>query len=169
MSEGIFSAFRVSAMGLRAQRMRLDVAAENIANAETTRTPEGGPYRPKSVSFQATEVRRPRPQGAQAVSFRSLLKAQESGIGGQAESVLSPTPATAGRINLDVRITEVREPFVSEYAPNHPDADEDGMLLRPNVDPINEMMTLIKATRAYEANATTLEAAKEMLNRALDI
>ncbi len=165
MSDGIFSSFRISAMGLRAQRIRLDVAAENLANAETTRTPEGGPYRPKVVSFVTQRIERPRPGGGGGVSFRQLLDAQQ----GERESALSPTPASAPGIGLDVVVGEMRDPFVSEYAPNHPDADENGVVQRPNVDGITEMMTLMKATRAYEANATALDAAKEMMNRALDI
>lgn len=164
MSDGIFSSFRISAMGLRAQRIRLDVAAENLANAETTRTAEGGPYRPKAVSFSTRSVDRPRP-GGNAPSFRQLLAEQQGGR----ESVLSPTPASAPGIGIDVRVGEVRDPFVSEYDPNHPDADENGVVMRPNVDGVTEMMTLMKATRAYEANATALDAAKEMMNRALDI
>lgn len=162
MSDGIFSAFRVSAMGLRAQRIRLDVAAENLANAETTRTPEGGPYRPKTVSFGAIRSARPRPTGS--ASFRELLAEQAQRAG-----VLAPTPAAGPGVGLDVRVGEVADPFITEYAPEHPDADADGVLTRPNVDPLSEMMTLIKATRAYEANATALDAAKEMMNRALDI
>ncbi len=167
MSDGIFSSFKISAMGLRAQRIRLDVASENLANAETTRTPEGGPYRPKAVTFSALPVDRPRPGGVgSGISFRDLLAAQGPDAG---DSTLSPTPASGPGIGLDVMVGEVRDPFVSEYAPNHPDADENGILMRPNVDAVGEMMTLIKATRAYEANATALDAAKDMLNRALDI
>jgi flagellar basal-body rod protein FlgC len=165
MSDGIFSSFRISAMGLRAQRIRLDVAAENLANAETTRTAAGGPYRPKTVSFVAQGVDRPRPGGGAGASFRQLLAAKQ----GERESVLSPTPASASGIGLDVVVGELRDPFVSEYDPNHPDADEKGVVMRPNVDGVTEMMTLMKATRAYEANATALDAAKEMMNRALDI
>ena len=162
MSDGIFSAFRVSAMGLRAQRIRLDVAAENLANAETTRTQSGEPYRPKTVSFGAIRSARPRPTGSP--SFRQLLAQQK-----ELPPVLEPTQAAGPGVGLDVRVGELSEPFVTEYAPGHPDADAEGILMRPNVDPVREMMTLIKATRAYEANATALDAAKEMLNRALDI
>ncbi len=165
MSDGIFSSFRISAMGLRAQRIRLDVAAENLANAETTRTPAGGPYRPKTVSFTTQTVDRPRPGSGAGPSFRQLLAAQQGGR----ESVLSPTPASCPGIGLDVLVGEVRDPFISEYDPNHPDADENGVVMRPNVDGITEMRTLMKATRAYEENATALDAAKEMVNRALDI
>jgi flagellar basal-body rod protein FlgC len=168
MSDGIFTSFRVSAMGLRAQRVRLDVAAENLANLETTRTAAGGPYRPQVAVM---EMGRGTPQRLGAlpsgtVSFRELLATREGHL---AAGAAPPAPAPAPGPTLTVRVTERAEPFVSEYQPDHPDADEDGMVLRPNVDPIQEMMTLIKATRAYEANATALDAAKEMLNRALEI
>ncbi len=169
MSDGIFSSFRVSAMGLRAQRIRLDVAAENLANIETTRTPEGGPYRPQTTVFRAGAGPKAAWGSAKkgAVSFRQLLATHERHLeGGGAPA--PPTPAAAGP-SLDVQVTEVAEPFTSEFNPQHPDADETGVVLKPNVDPIGEMLTLIKATRAYEANATALDAAKQMLNRALDI
>ncbi len=157
MPEGIFSSFKVSAMGLKAQRLRLDVAAENLANAETTRTPEGGPYRAKTVVFTARQERPPFVQ-----PFANLLADATglAGLGG-AERRLGP--------ELVASVASVSEPFSSEYAPDHPDADARGVLLKPNVDPIAEMLNLIKATRAYEANATALDAAKDMINRAIDL
>jgi flagellar basal-body rod protein FlgC len=157
MPEGIFSSFKVSAMGLKAQRLRLDVAAENLANAETTRTPEGGPYRAKTVVFTARQERPPLVQ-----PFARLL-ADATGLStaGAAERRLGP--------ELVASVAAVGEPFSSEYAPDHPDADARGVLLKPNVDPIAEMLNLIKATRAYEANATAMDAAKDMINRAIDL
>jgi flagellar basal-body rod protein FlgC len=168
MSDGIFTSFRVSAMGLRAQRVRLDVTAENLANLETTRTAAGGPYRPKTAVMTMGRGTPQRlgalPRGT--VSFRELLATRERHL---SSGTTPPAPPPAQGPQLTVGVAERAEPFVSEYRPDHPDADEDGMLLRPNVDPIQEMMTLIKATRAYEANATALDAAKEMLGRALEI
>ncbi|MCP4548744.1 MAG: flagellar basal body rod protein FlgC [bacterium] len=166
MSNNIFSSFQVSAAGLRAQRMRLDAAAENLANIETTRTQNGEPYRPRKVVFESTQTApENRPTGPGG--FESLLATRA----GHMSSAPLPSPETmekSGEI-VKVRIAGVEDPFRSEFDPDHPDADEDGIVLKPNVDPINEMLTLIKATRAYEANATALDAAKEMLNRALDI
>ena len=168
MSDGIFSSFRNSAMALRAQRIRLDVAAENLANVETTRTVAGGPYRPKTTLFQATAAEQapwgPAKRGP--VSFRQLLATHERHMAGGEPAASSPE---VNGPRLGVQVLEITEPFTSEYNPTHPDADETGVVLKPNVDPIGEMMTLIKATRAYEANATALDAAKQMLNRALDI
>ena len=168
MSEGVFSAFRISAMGLRAQRIRLDVAAENLANVETTRTAAGGPYRAKQVVFQAVPGA---PQGVSdaaknPASFQQMLATHERHL---ATSPALASPAAPAGPELIATVSEVDGGFISEYDPQHPDADENGVVLKPNVDSIGEMMTLIKATRAYEANATALDAAKDMLNRALDI
>jgi flagellar basal-body rod protein FlgC len=155
-TEGIFASFKVSAMGLKAQRLRLDVAAENLANAETTRTPEGGPYHPKTVVFSAVQ---PKPEPPR-LSFSSLLD--------QARELPTPERSEPGP-ELQARVAEVADPVTSEYAPGHPDADAQGVLLKPNINPVDEMLTLIKATRAYEANATAMDAAKEMISRALDL
>lgn len=160
MPEGIFDSFKVSAQGLKAQRLRLDVAAENLANAETTRTPEGGPYRAKTVVFSAKPAR-----PALGRPFASLL-AQASGA---APLVGIGGPDNRPAPELVASVAEVAAPFTSEFAPDHPDADERGVLLKPNVDPVTEMLNLIKATRAYEANATALDAAKDMISRAIDI
>jgi flagellar basal-body rod protein FlgC len=167
MSDGIFSAFRVSAMGLRAQRIRLDVAAENLANVETTRTAAGGPYRAKQVVFKALPgAGGLEPVKTMPVSFQELLASRERHLSAKAAS---PAAADVSGPTLQVQVSEIADAFVSEFDPQHPDADENGVVLKPNVDPIAEMMTLIKATRAYEANATALDAAKEMINRSLEI
>ena len=123
-TEGIFSSFKVSAMGLKAQRLRLDVAAENLANAETTRTPEGGPYRPKTVVFSAREAK-PEPR---RVSFSALLdRAREL-------PAMPPQPTLP---ELEAKVATVADPVTSEYAPGHPDADADGVLLKPNINPVD--------------------------------
>ncbi len=165
MSNGIFSSFRVSASGLTAQRMRLDVAAENLANIETTRTQEGEPYRPRKVVFSVDQVE-PNGVSGGAASFQALLNANSKDAN-SAPLPLDMDSKPSERVKAS--IANVEQPFRSEYDPDHPDADEDGMVMKPNVDPIKEMLTLIMATRAYEANATALDAAKDMLNRALEI
>ena len=166
MSDGIFTSFRVSSSALRAQRIRLDTVAENMANAETTRSPEGGPYRPQRAVFSASkggllDVRR-NPE----LRFREMLTRHERHFSVSREG--KGLGERVGR-NLQVSVEDKRDLFISEYDPGHPDADEDGMVLKPNVDPVEEMMNLMSATRAYEANASVLDAAKEMLNRALEI
>lgn len=135
---GSFSSFDISASGIHAQRTRLDVIANNIANAETTRSADSGPYRRQMVTFRAAydEARRNRP----------VLSGVEVG-----EIVEDPT-----------------EPRMV-YDPGHPDADSSGYLRLPNVNVVEEMVDMVSATRAYEANVAALNAAKSMVNTAIDI
>ncbi len=167
MSDGIFTAMRVSAQGLRAQRIRLDVTAENMANAETTRTPEGGPYKAKRAVFSheaGGNILGPRRKNSD--SFREMLSQQ---LGHYPSAQKAALASGVKESRLTVEVLEIDDPVTTEYDPSHPDADEDGYVQKPNVDPIAEMMNLIAATRAYEANATAMDTAKEMLNRALDL
>ena len=153
----MFGALRIAASGLSAQRARLEVAAQNIANAETTRTPEGGAYRRKSVMLEA-------------------LAATPTAINNDI--------ADASKANVDMTNTEntpdfggVRVAGISEdntpgpmvYDPAHPDADANGYVHMPNVRITDEMMEMMDARRVYDANATVFQAAKTMLRRALDI
>lgn len=143
---GIFSSFRISATGLAAERLRMDVIANNIANANTTRTEEGGPYRRRQVVFQAV---------SQAV--RAGQKTSSRGLG------------APGRGVAVAAIVEDLSPPRLAYDPGHPDADARGYVAMPNVDAVREMVDMISAARAYEANASALDAAKTMAMRALDI
>jgi flagellar basal-body rod protein FlgC len=135
---GSFSSFDISASGIHAQRTRLDVIANNIANAETTRSVEGGPYRRQMVTFRAAydEARRNFP----------VIAGVEVG-----EIVEDPT-----------------EPRMV-YDPGHPDADSSGYVRLPNVNVVEEMVDMVSATRAYEANVAALNAAKGMINTAIEI
>ncbi len=133
-----FSSFDISASGLFAQRVRLDAIANNIANAESTRTPEGGPYRRQVVSFRAMY------EGA--VGNRSIPKGVE----------------VAG-------IEEDPTEFRVIYDPGHPDADANGYVRMPNVNVVEEMVDMISATRAYEANITAMNAAKSMISSAIEL
>ena len=143
----IFAGMAASASGLTAQRLRLDVIANNIANVSTTRTTEGGPYRRQFVVFQARED----PSGPIVPSFfRGAL-----GVPGRG-----------------VRVTGIQEdgsPARLVYDPDHPDADADGYVAYPNVSVVREMVDMISATRAYEANARAISAGKDMVGRALQI
>jgi flagellar basal-body rod protein FlgC len=135
-----FSALRVSGAGLSVERTRVNVATSNLANAETTRTPEGGPYRrldPVVESVPFPELAPGSPDAPASVAV--------------ARVVADPTP---GR-----RV----------YSPGHPDADADGFVTFPNVNPIHEVVNLMSASRAYEANATAVETLKGMALRGLDI
>ena len=137
--------FDVSASGLAAERLRMDVIAENLANANTTRTAAGGPYRRKVVVFA--------PQEPEPV-FSSILRKELS---------------SKGRGVKVERIAEDQSPFRQVYDPGHPDANAEGMVTLPNVNTVLEMVDLIAATRAYEANLAALNTARTMASQALEL
>ena len=142
------SAFNICASGLTAQRKRLDVASENIANIETTRTESGEPYRRKMVVLQ--EI-------GDNSSFRShLAKASQLQNGNR------------GGVRV-AEIVEDQRDLIPVYNPEHPDADEEGYVTLPNVDLLKETVDSMSATRSYEANITAFNAMKLMAQRALDI
>lgn len=137
-------AFNVAASGLSAERLRINVISSNIANINTTRTPEGGPYKRKDVVFEAEPLNKN--------SFENNLK----------ESMDSEK----------VKVTEIVEdprPPIMKYDPGHPDADANGYVKYPNINIMEEMVNLINASRSYEANVTTMKATKSMAMKALDI
>jgi flagellar basal-body rod protein FlgC len=148
----IFTALRASASGLTAQRLRMDLISNNIANAETTRTAEGGPYRRQEVLFTPRLVGR--------ASFFDKLR------GGQSASDL---PGAEMEGVQPVAIVEDQSPTRLVYDPTHPDANPDGFVEFPNVNIVTEMTDMLSATRSYEANVTVLNATKAMAQRAIDI
>ncbi len=141
----LFSAMEISASGLTAERFRLDLIASNLANAQSTRTETGGPYRRKIAAFA--------PRGAR-YSFSQILS-RRTGEGPKGVAVTG--------------VLEDKSPFNLVHMPGHPDADEQGYVAFPNVDVVTEMVDLMAATRAYEANVTAIEAARLMAQRALEI
>lgn len=145
---GIFNAINVSATGLTAQRLRMDVIAKNIANASTTRTENGLPYRRQVVIFEENCRNKAFSQFLSEESRRLFLKDGGVKVKG---------------------IVDDKSPFKRMYDPGHPDADEEGYVLMPNVDVVVEMVNMISAARAYEANVTALNAAKGMAQKALEI
>ena len=143
------SSFDISASGMSAQRIRMDIAAENIANIDATRTEGGGAYVRKDVLFESYG----------AGSFREALRNASLGKG------------FAGR-NAGVRVAGIVEDdreMKQVYNPGHPDADENGFVQLPNVDLLKETVDSMSATRSYEANVTALNAMKLMAQKALDI
>ncbi len=141
------NALNISASGMTAERMRLDIAAENIANINTTRTENGGPYRRKMVVFEPIE------DNSFASAFRSELSRQSNNGGG-------------------VRVAEIVEDpsdFRMVYNPEHPDADENGYVQMPNVDLLKETVDSMAASRAYDANLTAFNTIKTMASKALEI
>jgi flagellar basal-body rod protein FlgC len=143
----IFRTLNISASGLTAQRTRIDIIASNIANAETTRTDEGGAYRRKTVVFR--EV------------FENVLRKSDY----PEESLL--TEGLQG-VEIDGVETDMR-PFQLVYDPSHPDANAEGYVEMPNVNTLREMVDLINAQRSYEANVAALNATKAFVNAALQI
>ncbi|HZT30553.1 MAG TPA: flagellar basal body rod protein FlgC [Bryobacteraceae bacterium] len=141
----LFTALAVSASGMAAQRTRAELLVENLANAETTRTPEGGPYRRKDAVFESQPV---------AGSFASLLEAQT-----QPEA----TGVQVAEIVVDGRPPEQR------YLPGHPDADASGYVAFPRVNPAEDMVDLMAASRGYEANVAAISAVKDMIQRSIDL
>jgi flagellar basal-body rod protein FlgC len=138
-----FGSMDISASGLEAQRIRMNVIAGNLANAGATRTENGGPYRRKDVVFESSST--------------EFSKALED---------------AAGRQNSSVKVVDIVEdntPFRKVYDPGHPDADKAGYVSMPNVSVPNEMVNLISATRSYQANITAVNAAKSMAAKALEI
>lgn len=146
----IFNALNASASALTAQRLRMDVVSSNIANAQTTRATvnENGevePYKRKMVVLE--------PKDGSFQSYLNKARHASTNVGG-------------------VIVTEIVEddaPFKLVYNPDHPDANGDGYVQLPNVDPLKEMVDLMSATRSYEANVTALNATKTMLLKALEI
>ena len=145
-----FGSLDVSASGLTAERMRMDVSAENLANAQTTRTATGGPYRRKEVVLE----------DAAPGSFGASLASAMGARGGGA--------ATPGGVQV-AGIVEDSTPMKTVYDPGHPDANAQGYVKMPNVDTVTEMTDLISASRAYEANVTAMQTAKQMFAKTLDI
>ncbi len=145
----LFTAMDISARGMRAERVRLNVAAMNVANAHVTRTLEGGPYRAKSVIFEQEPIG-PKGNGSGRNDFEQRL-----------ESILSSVKVS--------RIVEDKEPFMEVFDPSHPDADENGIVRLPNVNIMEQMVDVMSATRAYEANVSLLESAKSMALKTLEL
>ncbi|WP_321533209.1 flagellar basal body rod protein FlgC [uncultured Desulfuromonas sp.] len=139
----IFTSLNISSSALKAQRIRLDTISSNMANAETTRTPEGGPYRRKMVVFEPAQV-----------SFADHLSAKEK--------------SALNGVQVSQIVTEDSEPRLI-FDPSHPDANDQGYVALPNIDLLKETTDMMLATRAYEANITTIKSAKRMALKALEI
>lgn len=141
----LFNLFSVSASGMAAQRARAEAIVENLANAETTRTPDGGPYRRRDVVL-APEAQ----ESPFAAVFQTELNAGSMGVG-------------VVEMREDSRPPDVR------YQPGHPDADERGYVSYPHINPAEEMVDLMGAARGYQANVAAISAAKDMVARSIDL
>ncbi len=160
----LFAGFNISAMGLTAQRKRMNAIANNMANAETTKTEDGGPYKRKIVVVKA---------GAEQ-SFSSTLSSMNVKLATtNAAHISEVSEGTAAEESVggSVQSSETvdNSPFKMIYDPGHPDADKDGYVKMPNVNVVTEMVDMISASRSYEANVTAIDGAKTMAKDALEI
>lgn len=163
----LFSGLTISASGLRAQRMRQNAISSNLANVETTRTANGGPYQRQFVVLEA-----------QSDSHDTMLLNQQTALHGTSTKP-NHLPVPASNYPRDkrffgngVRVAEIRQdsrPPKLVYNPAHPDADAKGYVAMPNVNVIQEMADMIAATRAYEANVTAFNATKSMISQSLQM
>jgi flagellar basal-body rod protein FlgC len=144
----LFAVMGISASGLSAERIRAEVVASNMANAESTHTPEGGPYQRKEVVLQS----------AAPSSFRMQL----AGASG------SSTASLAGGVAVRQVVSDASAPIM-RYEPSHPDADADGFVAYPNINPVLEMTDLMGAARAYQMNASAVQAAKQMIQQSIEL
>lgn len=139
----IFTTFDIASSALKAHRTRLNTISSNLANVETTSTPEGGPYKKKSVVFQSENI-----------PFKDQL---QGSMNQHAQGVKV------------AKIVEDQEPPQRVYNPSHPDAGDDGYVEMPNISVLKEMVDMMSATRSFESNATTIKSAKRMALKALEI
>ena len=157
------SSFDISGYGLSAQRFRINLISSNIANANTTRTSEGGPYRRREVIFKAVDfdktLNKKIAEGEDFLNYENPL--DESGLQDKANPAI-----------MSVKVDKVirdDSPFKMKYDPSNPDADKNGYVAYPNVNPVVEMADLIEATRAYQANVAAFQSSKAMAQSAIDI
>jgi flagellar basal-body rod protein FlgC len=140
----LFSVLSIGESGMAAQRTRAELLTENLANAETTRTPGGGPYQRKDAVFEAASTTSP---------FSSIFDAQLQSVGGVAVS----------DIVTDTSAPEMR------FMPGHPDANSDGYVAFPHINPAEDMVDLMGASRGYEANVAAIGAVKDMIQKSIDL
>jgi len=138
-------ALHTTASGLTTQRLRMNVVSSNLANSNTTRTAEGGPYKKKNIIFASQPLR---------TDFQNMVQSQLKG------------KLTEVKV---VGIVDDPRPPILKYDPQHPDADKNGNVSMPNINLIEEMVNMMSATRSYEANVTAVNATKKMAMKALEI
>ena len=141
----LFSSLSVSASGMAAQRARAELLVENLANADTTRTPEGGPYRRKDVVF-----------------------AEDPSLGSFSSELNSALGSNASGVTVSETIVDNRDPD-RRYMPGHPDADKDGYVAFPRINPAEDMVDLMGASRSYEANVAAISAVKDMIQKSIEL
>jgi flagellar basal-body rod protein FlgC len=160
---GFLSNFDISGYGLSAQRARVNVISSNIANAQTTRTSEGGPYRRQELVFKAVDF--DKEFNRQLTENNELLKYEDPlGEGLRDKKAVPPVMSVV----VDKVVRDDSEPRM-KFDPSHPDANSKGYVAYPNINPVVEMSDLIEATRSYQANVSAFESAKKMANDAISL
>lgn len=157
------NSFDISGYGLSAQRVRVNTISSNIANAQTTRTDEGGPYRRQEVIFKAIDFNS---------IYNQALERQTSQLGysdplNEGAAGQKPLPPIQSVV-VDKIVRDDKAPNM-KYDPSHPDADANGYVAYPNINPVVEMADLVEATRSYQANVAAFESAKNMASSAITI
>ncbi len=141
-----FTALDIGTSGLIAQRLRMNVISSNIANINTTRTPQGGPYVRRDVVFKAEPI----------LDFQETLNDCMN------EPIIS-------KVKVEKVVEDRRRPFIYKYDPTHPDADKNGYVAYPNINIVEEMTNLILSQRSFEANVSAIRVTKEMIRKAIEI
>ncbi|MEO1954106.1 MAG: flagellar basal body rod protein FlgC [Campylobacterales bacterium] len=157
------NSFDISGYGLSSQRVRVNVISSNIANAQTTRTDEGGPYRRKQVIFKAVDFNEQFNNALQGMTKSAKYEdpLDEGGFGKRVNPAIMS-------VTVDKIVRDDSKPKM-KYEPNHPDADANGYVAYPNINPVVEMADLVEATRSYQANVAAFESAKTMANNAISL
>ena len=162
---GMFNSIDVSASGMTLQRRKMDVVAQNLANVETTRTKDGGPYQRKRVTVSEAE---------ESVPFQTAMTQAKTKLYRTDTRHIPSSPKNSkGMVELsEAKGQEIEDPASSYrlvHDPDHPDADENGFVKMPDIEIVSEMVDMMAASRAYEANTTAILTAKEMAKNALEI
>jgi flagellar basal-body rod protein FlgC len=144
---GLFDALNISASGLTAQRLRMDVTSANLANAQTTRTPEGGPYKRQDVILQESSG-----SDTFAGSLAGAMGSSDTPAGVEVAAIVDDTTPTK-----------------KVYEPTNPEADKQGYVEMPNVNPVSEMTDLIDASRSYQANVTAMQTTKTVFSKTIEL
>jgi flagellar basal-body rod protein FlgC len=163
--DGIFSSLEISGSGMSVQRRRMNVVAENIANAETTKTKNGKPYVRKRLEVKAEDDKLPFKTLLRR-SYSRLTRTNDKHLPGLGDALSNRESVARAEAKV---VDQRKDVYRRVYDPSHPDADENGYVEMPNIEIINEMVDMMTAGRAYEANAMAISAAKEMTRHALDI
>ena len=156
---GFFDGYNVATSGMSAQRTRINVVSENIANAQTTHTTDGGPYKKKNVIFEDVLLQA---QNQDNIDFTKSVDSKD----GSSDGIVNQALLTGVNVKA---IVDSKDKPIMKYEPNHPDANKDGYVAYPNINPVIEMVDLIEAMRSYEANVSSFQTQKTMDTKTLDI